>query len=116
MQTHELREFLLENVPMDMIDEMQYWEEIKAFRDPQKLLWMEEEAAKKRKEAIESFERLVRGKDLTFKDQVKLIEKIACRIYSSEYPEEKRGPIYEALLERLCPEIEPGDWKRCLTR
>lgn len=117
MHKRELRGFLLDNVPMDMINEMQYWEETKAFRKQQELLALEKEAAEKQKLAIEIFKQRSKGRNLSWKEQVKLIEKIVYSIYPYDGAfEEKRGPIYEALLEYLHPEIKPGDWKRCLTR
>lgn len=35
MQIHELREFLLRNVPMDTINDIQFWETMKVSRNLQ---------------------------------------------------------------------------------
>ena len=117
MQSHELREFVLKNVPMDMINVIPFWERIKLSSTPGELQKIETFEAEKRKKALEKFIRRSKGKDLSWDAQVRLIEKIAREMCPSDgMPNEERAPIYEGLLEYLCPEIKPGDWKRALTR
>lgn len=118
MQIHELREFLLRNVPMDTINDIQFWETMKVSKNLQADFLVKEVAAQDQKKAVKQFELRTKGKTLTWKDQLKLILIIAHKMYPSEdgYREERRGPIYEALLEHICSEIKPGDWKRALVR